>query len=55
MDAIDKQGGLDTHKMQKAQVCWIFSSQRNYMFGIDESLGQKPAAEATLMLPKPQR
>lgn len=53
MEAIDKQGGLDTHKMQKARVCRIFRRQRSYMFGIDEILGEKPTAEATLTLLKP--
>lgn len=53
MEAIGKQGGLDTHKMQKVQVWWISRSQRSYMFGMDETLGKKPTAEATLMLLKP--
>lgn len=53
MEAVGKQGGLDTHKMQKTRVCRIFRSQRSYMFAIDEILGEKPTAEATLTLLKP--
>lgn len=53
MEAIGKQGGLDPHKVQKVEVWWIFRCQRSYMFRINETLGEKPTAEATLMLLKP--
>lgn len=42
MEAIGKQGGLDPHKVQKVEVWWIFRCQRSYMFGINETLGEKP-------------
>lgn len=42
MEALDKQGVLGNHKMQRTQVCWIFRSHRSCMFGIDEILQEKP-------------
>lgn len=34
-------------------MCWLFRSHRSRMFGVDEILGEKPTAEAPLMLLKP--